>query len=68
MRDIKRIDKVMDAITELWKILPDFRFWQIINIITEDENFKGIRDPFFMEDDKWLYAIERAIHRFSKKD
>ena len=68
MRDVKRIDEVANAIVELWSILPDFRFWQIISVIAEDEVFKGIRDPFFVEDDRWLLAIKRTIQRFSQKE
>lgn len=68
MRDVKRIDEVANAIAELWSILPDFRFWQIISVITADEVFKGIQDPFFVEDDRWLVAIKRTIQRFSPKE
>lgn len=66
MRDIKRIGNLLTAFQKLWNIFPDMRFWQIINLLAEDKVFQKIRDPFFLEDDAWLLAIENTIKKFTE--
>lgn len=66
MRDIKRIGRLLTALQKLWDIFPDMRFWQIINLIVGDKVFQNIRDPFFLEDDVWLLAIENTIKKFTE--
>lgn len=67
MRDARKINAFADAFTELWEIFPYLTFWQIITIIMTDEAFKGIEDPLFVEDDKWLVAIERKVLKYFYK-
>lgn len=43
MRDPKRIDKFCQRLAVLWKIVPDWRFGQlIVNVLGSMD-----RDPFF---------------------
>lgn len=51
MRDIKRIDKFLVELGDLWKkYCPDQRFGQfLINFIT--------RDPFYLEEDDFIEMI-----------
>lgn len=65
MRDTERIDGIIDAIRELWKTLPNFKFWQIIVLIISGEAFYGQGDPSFVGDDRWLAIIKRITQRFS---
>ena len=54
MRDPKRIDDFCRRLATCWKMVPDWRFGQLIM------NVFGAygRDPFFPEDDKMIQFIE----------
>lgn len=65
MRKIERIPELTAKIEELWNMFPDLRFWQLVSLIAEDEIFKDLRDPFYLEDDKWLEAVERVIKKYT---
>lgn len=55
MRDPERIEPFMNELQELWEMVPDWRFGQLImNWLS----FIG-RDPFYMEDDYLREAIAR---------
>ena len=59
MRDIDRLDPFMARLAELWKIVPDWRFGQLVmNFLS----FIG-RDPFYLEDDK----MEELIAEYEEK-
>lgn len=62
MRDIKRIEPIMDNLTIVWEQHPDLRFWQLVSYVATyaPENKQGT-DPFFWEDDIWAFALERAV-------
>ena len=54
MRDINRIEPFMNELMEIWHIVPDWRFGQLI------ENFKTceqIDDLFYMEDSETLEKL-----------
>ena len=54
MRDINRIEPFMNELMEIWNIVPDWRFGQLI------ENFKAceqIDDLFYMEDSETLEKL-----------
>ncbi len=60
MRDINRIDKIIDVLRETWKSVPDWRLGQLF------ENFKrymkaeeGLDGMFFIEDDELLEKLEK---------
>lgn len=55
MRDINRIDKIVDVLRDTWKSVPDWRLGQLI------ENFKryaNLYDMFYVEDDDILKILE----------
>lgn len=56
MRDPNRIDPMLDAIREFWKINPDMRLGQLIVTISP------AADPFYVEDDKMMKNLENLIH------
>ena len=55
MRDPKRIKPVLEALETYWNKNPDLRLGQIIVNMTRAW---GRHDPFFVEDDKMLQAIQ----------
>ncbi len=55
MRDPKRIKPVLEALETYWNKNPDLRLGQIIVNMTRA---LGRHDPFFVEDDKMLKAIQ----------
>lgn len=54
MRDINRIDKVLEEINEVWKRYPDLRFTQlIVNVMSA----KG-SDLYYMEDERFIKILK----------
>ena len=66
MRDPKRSYALLAKVQELWNMFPDLRFWQVISLITKDEIFKNMKDPFFVEDDKWIEAVDNIIKKYKR--
>ena len=54
MRNPERIEKVVDAVRDAWKQVPEWRLGQLIVNISRAA---GYSDPFFMEDDRLLEMI-----------
>lgn len=65
MREIKRIDIITEKLNTLWKQFPDFRFWQLIQMLDIPEE-KQNTDPFFWEEDVWAKIIDDTIDKYSK--
>ena len=60
MRDINRIEPLLNKFEELWKSCPDIRFGQMVyNIVIA----KG-SDIFNIEDDKMLLLIEEFDQKY----
>lgn len=57
MRDVKRIDVMIDRIREIWKKYPDLRFMQLI------VNCLGNELSYYLEDDELLYMINKTYPR-----
>jgi hypothetical protein len=60
MRDPNRIDPFLKKLGELWKLYPDFRFFQLIANIPI---LSGTRDgipPYQMEEEEWEELFEKA--------
>ena len=57
MRDIDRIEPLLNKFQELWKLCPDMRFGQMVYIIT------GGEDIFNIEDDKMSSLIDKYIDK-----
>lgn len=50
MRDVNRIDDFCDQLEAYWKLVPDWRFGQlIVNVFGSLQ-----KDPFFIEEDEML--------------
>jgi len=67
MRDMKRIDPLMQKVGELWKQCPDYRFGQLIYVIADklvELEFTG-GDIFYPEDNEWKIAIDALIGKFT---
>lgn len=61
MRDPKRIDKFCRQLASMWKMVPDWRFGQLIfNAFSEMK-----MDPFYKEDDDMLEYLENYIKKNS---
>lgn len=54
MRDLKRIDEVLNTVKTVWEQYPDMRFGQLV------VNVLGV-DPFYIEDDVILKAFQNWI-------
>lgn len=60
MRDPNRIDTFCKRLANRWKMLPDWRFGQLImNVFGEMD-----RDPFFPEDDEMIEMIEKIVDNY----
>jgi len=57
MRDIARIERIMNALTNYWKQHPDWRFCQFMENI---KTFSRYDDMYYVEDDEF----EALIHDF----
>src|SRR5438876_718399 len=60
MRDPARIKPTVRALERLWNRYPDWRLGQLIMNVNPDGHLAGA-DPWQVEDDRWLVAIEAAI-------
>lgn len=60
MRDPKRIDLFCDELKEVWKNLPEWRFFQLIN------NFQRYigSDGFYLEDDRAIDKLRDFVSKF----
>lgn len=64
MRNPERIDRITEKLTEIWKIVPDWRFGQLIsNVMGSIMYDNNKQDMFFPEDVFW----ERELENYLKK-
>lgn len=61
MRDVKRIDEVIQALNEVWHKYPDLRFWQLLSAIPMADIVSANRDLFYVEDGDTLKALQKVI-------
>jgi hypothetical protein len=61
MRDIKRIDPMVEKFRELWKKYPDMRFGQLLLFIYSEFNRIEERDTFYIEDEKGLILLQEIL-------
>jgi len=60
MREFDRIKRIQQLITEIWVLLPDYRYFQLISLLEYKYEkqinctlkFEGRPDLFYVEDDK----------------
>lgn len=55
MRDINRIEPLLNKFKEVWELHPDIRFGQMVYILTSET------DLFNVEDDKMLDIINQLL-------
>lgn len=64
MRDPQRISMICNNLAELWSLVPDWRFGQLI------ENFKiheNIPDLFFIEDEDLIKRLKHFFYQTEEK-
>lgn len=54
MRDINRIDLILDRLKTLWKKYPDLRLGQLILNVLQDPVL------YYVEDEELIEALEKA--------
>lgn len=54
MRDPNRIQKFCNELANIWRMVPDWRFGQLISNVIGDWQGKTHRDIFFPEDDEMI--------------
>lgn len=60
MRNIERIDVFCDKLKEYWKLVPDWRFGQLmVNVLGSLPV-----DPFFPEEEKMLEYFDAYFEKF----
>ena len=64
MRDPKRIPEILTTLQEIWELVPDWRFFQLLANI----QWKNMpKDSFFYEDDKVLASLKETLAKFKGK-
>jgi len=62
MRDPNRIDLIMEKLTKIWKLHPDWRLCQLLYNVTISTGWKQ-KDLFYFEDDELLKKLNRLEER-----
>ena len=57
MRDKARIHEILHDLETIWNIVPDYRFFQLLNAIGFDSHM----DWFYVEDDKLKAVLKEVI-------
>lgn len=52
MRDAERIDGILEEIGTIWKTMPDLRLFQLLNIMTQGNDYYYVEDEDFLEKGK----------------
>lgn len=59
MKDINRIDIIINKLQTIWKKNPDMRFFQLLNAIWFNSN----KDWFYLEDN----VLEEQLNKYETK-
>lgn len=59
MREIERIQRILDKLALIWKRVPDYRFYQVLNAIGYDTH----KDWFYLEDDEFEKQLDTILSR-----
>lgn len=57
MRDIRRIDRVLNILGDYWKLVPDWRLGQLIT------NVFGGKDIFYLEEEDFIKALNEFFNK-----
>ena len=71
MRDEKRIDKILEKLKTLWKMVPDERFGQVVEnyLLTNKNRGDGTStELFFTEDTVYEKQLDKFIKYYKKKE
>lgn len=60
MRDIKRIERIIGKLREIWYYTTDWRFFQMLS------NYFGDNDKFYMEDEEVESTLDNIIQKLKK--
>ena len=67
MRDPKRIDEFCDLLKKIWKLVPDWRFGQLIsNLGRQLEWTPG--GFFYVEDEEFMNELARILAKFNEHE
>jgi hypothetical protein len=64
MRDPKRINRITDALNELWHMVPNQRLIQLLHNVT----YRPDRTVYEVDDDELLGRLEAAIEQMQRDD
>ena len=63
MRDIKRINRILEKLEAVWSLYPDQRLMQLLlNILSDDE----VTFLFYIEDDELERLIDEVLMRYDQ--
>ena len=65
MRDINRIEPMLQSIKELWLKNPDLRLCQLLNWIAWEIGWKQ-DDLFYLEDDQLFEQIKEELSKYEE--
>lgn len=57
MRDIRRIDRILEVLGDYWKLVPDWRLGQLI------KNIFGNNDIFYLEDEQFIEVVRNYFNQ-----
>lgn len=57
MRDIRRIDRILEVLGDYWKLVPDWRLGQLIL------NIFGNNDIFYLEDEQFIEVVRNYFNK-----
>lgn len=65
VRDITRIERVLNLLRAVWHTNPDMRFWQLVEMLEYRYGVKQNRDLFFLEDDEFEKILKDFFEEIS---
>jgi len=71
MRDVKRIDRILEKIGKIWKRTPDQRLFQLLFNYTRlqaTDKLGYVKDPFHYEDDDIEADLDRVIEQIEDEN
>ena len=57
MRDVRRIDRILEVLGDYWKLVPDWRLGQLI------KNGFGNNDIFYLEDEQFIEVVRNYFNQ-----
>lgn len=64
MRELDRIDRILDKLKELWKFNPDWRLCQLIFNIARNTDTLYTMDIFYIEDGILEVTLNRLLYNY----